>query len=153
MKEDADANEQESGEEQRPPITEPVEEAETTLPSGIESLPPEAQGDANGGPLGCCLGITVGILLSLVIGIISRFYPDLFITVFGEHLSFATRTLMAVALIAGAIIFVILGWRIGKHFYREYDPSPRAVRKMAELERRQNEIERRRRKTRQGLVK
>src|SRR5579884_3011004 len=28
-------------------------------------LPPEAQGEVNGGPLGCCLGVTVGLLLSL----------------------------------------------------------------------------------------
>src|ERR1700676_4520482 len=33
-------------------------------------LPPEAQGETNGGPLGCCLGLTVGLMLSLFLGLI-----------------------------------------------------------------------------------
>src|SRR5579859_3803243 len=50
----------------------PVTTEEQPLPSpGSESsLPPEARGETNGGPLGCCLGVTVGIMLSLLIGVI-----------------------------------------------------------------------------------
>ncbi len=116
----------------------------------MESLPPEAQGEANGGPLGCCLGITVGILLSLAIAVMSRIYPDLFINIFGQQLSIFTRILMIVVLIAGAIIFGTAGWRIGQRFYREYEPSPRYLRKMAELEERERKIARRHRRKRKA---
>jgi hypothetical protein len=110
----------------------------------LEELPPEAQGEANGGPLGCCLGVMFGILLSLSVAIVSRVYPDLFVTIFGEHISIITRVLMVIVLIAGAIIFGGLGWRLGLRFYREYEPSPRYKRKMAALEARQQTIDRRR---------
>jgi hypothetical protein len=114
----------------------------------MEGLPPEAQGDANGGPLGCCLGITVGLLLSLSIAVVSRLYPDLFVHILGEHLNTVTKVLMALVLIVGAIIFGVLGWRIGKHFYREYEPSPRYLRKMAQLEERERALARRKRRRR-----
>src|SRR4051812_14890085 len=39
-------------------------------PTAENTLPPEAQGEANGGPLGCCLGIMVGLLLSLSLAIL-----------------------------------------------------------------------------------
>jgi len=117
LEENADEHKQAAKEEGEylPPIDaaegETVEEAssEPAAPVGMEALPPEAQGETNGGPLGCCLGITVGILLSLVIAVISRVYPDLFVHILGEQLSIVTRVLMAVVLIAGAIIFGTLG--------------------------------------------
>ncbi len=40
--------------------------------SGEAQLPPEAQGETNGGPLGCCLGVTVGLLLSLTVAKIGK---------------------------------------------------------------------------------
>jgi len=147
-----DANKPESEAAQLPSSDEQVEDhaAETAheAPSGMEDLPPEAQGDANGGPLGCCLGITVGLLLSLSIAVVSRLYPDLFVHILGEQLNTVTKMLMALVLFVGAIIFGVLGWRIGKHFYREYEPSPRYLRKMARLEERERAAARRKRRRR-----
>src|SRR5512135_1053517 len=54
-------------------------------------LPPEAQGETNGGPLGCCLGVTVGLLLSLVVSILSRLYGDPLTQVFHNNLSIRVR--------------------------------------------------------------
>ena len=155
LEENPDEHKQTSEEGEYLPPTIEAEEGETvevvsSEPTSMEELPPEAQGETNGGPLGCCLGITVGILLSLVIAVISRIYPDLFVHILGEQLSIVTRVLMALILIVGAIIFGTLGWRIGKRFYREYEPSPRYVRKMALLEERERAIARRRRRRRKG---
>src|SRR5260370_35410146 len=41
-------------------------------------LPPEAQGELHGGPLGCCLGVTIGLLLSTLLGLLG----------FGHNLAF-----------------------------------------------------------------
>src|SRR5436305_2013074 len=88
-------------------------------------LPPEAQGETNGGPLGCCLGVTVGLLLSLVIAILSRLYADPLAQVFHSNLSISVRLVMTIFAIGGAIVFGYLGWKIGKRVYREYELSPR----------------------------
>jgi hypothetical protein len=84
-------------------------------------LPPEAQGETNGGPLGCCLGVMVGLLLSLVIAILSRLYADPLTQVFHGNLSLSVRLVMAICAIGGAILFGYLGWKIGKRLYREYE--------------------------------
>ena len=102
--------------------------------SDTMQLPPEAQGETNGGPLGCCLGVTVGLLLSLAIAILSRLYADPLAQVFHENLSIIVRLVMTIFAIGGAIIFGYLGWKIGKRVYREYELSARQQQKLAHLE-------------------
>ena len=102
--------------------------------SDTMQLPPEAQGETNGGPLGCCLGVTVGLLLSLIIAILSRLYADPLASVFHANLSISVRLVMTIFAIGGAIIFGYLGWKIGKRVYREYELSPRQQKRLAHLE-------------------
>ena len=97
-------------------------------------LPPEAQGETNGGPLGCCLGVTVGLLLSLTIAILSRLYADPLAQMFQGNLSISVRIVMTIFAIVGAVIFGYIGWKIGKRVYREYELSPRQQKKLAHLE-------------------
>ena len=105
--------------------------------SGEAQLPPEAQGETNGGPLGCCLGVTVGLLLSLTVAILSRFYADPLAQVFHSSLSITVRIVMSMVAIAGAALFGYVGWKIGKRLYREYELSPRQQQRLAHLEQRQ----------------
>ena len=100
-------------------------------------LPPEAQEEVNGGPLGCCLGVTIGLLLSLIVAILSRFYADPLAQVFHSNLSITVRIVMSFLAIAGAVLFGYVGWKIGKRVYREYELSPRQRKKLAQLEQRQ----------------
>ena len=97
-------------------------------------LPPEAQGETNGGPLGCCLGVTVGLLLSLTIAIMSRLYADPLAQMFQGNLSISVRIVMTIFAIVGAVICGYIGWKIGKRVYREYELSPRQQKKLAHLE-------------------
>jgi hypothetical protein len=107
--------------QQEQPITEEeVDIIPSTSP--VAQLPPEAQGEANGGPLGCCLGVMVGLLLSLSIAIISRFYADPLAHVLGGALSLVIRIVMAFAATIAIVVCGNFGWRIGKKLYREYDP-------------------------------
>jgi hypothetical protein len=96
---------------------------ESSLPEDQEEsqLPPEAQGETNGGPLGCCLGTTIGLLLSVSIALLSRFYADSLVSLLGEALSIVTRILMIFVAIVAIVICGYLGWRVGKGVYREYD--------------------------------
>ena len=125
-------------------ITESIE-AGQALQSGEEAtaedqasdkiqLPPEAQGETNGGPLGCCLGVTVGLLLSLTIAILSRLYADPLAQMFQGNLSISVRIVMTIFAIVGAVICGYIGWKIGKRVYREYELSPRQQKKLAHLE-------------------
>ena len=84
-------------------------------------LPPEAQGETNGGPLGCCLGTMIGLLLSVGIALLSRFYADPLAHLLGGALSIVTRILMVLVAIVAVFICGYIGWRIGKHVYREYN--------------------------------
>ena len=102
--------------------------------SGEAQLPPEAQGETNGGPLGCCLGVTVGLLLSLTVAILSRLYADPLAQVFHGGLSIIVRIVMSIFAIAAAIVFGYVGWKIGKRLYQEYDLSPRQQQRLAHLE-------------------
>src|SRR6266480_7128680 len=102
--------------------------------SGETQLPPEAQGETNGGPLGCCLGVTVGLLLSLTIAILSRLYADPLAQVFQGNLSISVRIVMSIFAIGGALIFGYVGWKIGRRVYREYELSPRQQQRLAHLE-------------------
>ena len=104
------------------------------LASDEIQLPPEAQGETNGGPLGCCLGVTVGLLLSLTIAVMSRLYADPLAQVFHGNLSISVRIVMTIFAIGGAILFGYIGWKIGKRAYREYELSPRQQKKLAHLE-------------------
>jgi len=97
-------------------------------------LPPEAQGETNGGPLGCCLGVTVGLVLSLTIAILSRLYADPLAQVFHGSLSISVRIVMFMFAIGGAVLCGYIGWKIGKRVYREYELSPRQQKKLAHLE-------------------
>lgn len=97
-------------------------------------LPPEAQGEANGGPLGCCLGVTVGLVLSLTIAILSRLYADPLAQVFHGNLSISVRIVMVMFAIVGAVLCGYIGWKIGKRVYREYELSPRQQQRLEHLE-------------------
>lgn len=118
-------------EEEQPAIEElPVATSEPTV-----QLPPEARGDVNGGPLGCCFGISMGLLLgagiaSLSIPVISHFFSD------RGWLALTTQILVIVLAIAGFFLLGYLGWKIGRRVFREYEPSPAQVRKMARLQQR-----------------
>ena len=105
--------------------------------SAEAQLPPQAQGETNGGPLGCCLGVTVGLLLSLTVAILSRLYADPLAQVFHGGLSITVRIVMSIFAIAAAAVFGYVGWKIGKRLYREYELSPRQQQRLAHLEQRQ----------------
>lgn len=89
------------------------------------ALPPEAQGEVNGGPLGCCLGVTVGLLLSLSLIILSYVFANPLRGLFqGNDSLFGllVRILMGILAVGLAILCGIVGWRLGKRFFREYEP-------------------------------
>jgi hypothetical protein len=93
--------------------------------SSASALPPEAQGEVNGGPLGCCLGVTVGLLLSLSLIILSYVFANPLRGLFQGNdnlLGLLVRILMGLLACALAIFFGVLGWRLGKRFFREYEP-------------------------------
>jgi hypothetical protein len=131
------------GEDDRPEQENAQEEdqpAETESPSPSSApeaqLPPEARGQVNGGPLGCCFGISMGLLLSagiasLSIPVISHFFAD------RGWLALATQILVIVLAIAGFFLLGYIGWKIGLRVFREYEPSPGQLRKMARLQQRQ----------------
>jgi phosphotransferase system glucose/maltose/N-acetylglucosamine-specific IIC component len=89
-----------------------------------QPLPPEAQGEVNGGPLGCCLGTTIGLVLSLAVAVIGRIYANPLLPVFHSALLvlILLRIAMAITAIAGAVILGYFGWTIGRKLYREYEP-------------------------------
>src|SRR5437868_13897825 len=106
----------EAGHEPQSGEQETVEESDAAK----TQLPPETQGETNGGPLGCCLGVTVGLLLSLTVAILSRLYADPLVQVFHGNLSISVRIVMFIFAIAGSVLCGYFGWKIGKHLYREY---------------------------------
>jgi len=105
--------------EEREPIP-PLSETEVTITSEESQLPPEAQGETNGGPLGCCLGTIIGLLLSVSIALMSRFYADSLWHLLGGALGLVTRIIMVLVAIVAMFICGYFGWRIGKSVYREY---------------------------------
>lgn len=107
-----------------PQEDEPETREEKPSPPG-EALPPEAQGEVNGGPLGCCLGVTVGLLLSLSLIILSYVFANPLRGLFQGNdslLGLLVRILMGILAFALAIAFGVVGWRLGKRFFREYEP-------------------------------
>jgi len=114
----------------------PVEEESSPEASAPPAqLPPEARGDVNGGPLGCCFGVSMGLLLSagiasLSIPVISHFFSD------RGLLALLTQILVVVLAVVAFFLLAYFGWKIGRRVFREYAPSPTQVRKMARLEQR-----------------
>lgn len=104
-----------------------ADEEQGALLSTEEMLPPEARGEVNGGPLGCCLGVTVGLFLSLTVAVLSRFYSDPLSALFQQNyglMGVLIRILMGVLAIVLAIFCGRIGWQLGKRFYREYEAPP-----------------------------
>ncbi len=125
--------------------TEQENNLEDNQPAGEESplatsapaaqLPPEARGDVNGGPLGCCFGVSMGLLLgagiaSLSIPVINHFFSG------RGWLALTTQILIVVLAIASFFLLGYIGWRVGRRVFREYEPSPAQQRKMARLQQR-----------------
>jgi len=107
---------------------EEVAEASASAETAESSLPPEAQGETNGGPLGCCLGTVSGLFLTvLVITLIS-------IAVTNQRYLSPGWAMVPAALV-GAIVGGWIGWRIGKAVYREYELSPERRERLARLDR------------------
>lgn len=113
------------------PDEQPVEEQpiEEQSPSPESQLPPEAQGEANGGPLGCCLGVMIGLLLSLAIPILSQVFASPLRAFFQGNLAPLVRILMGILAVAFAIFCGYFGWKVGKRIYRVYDPPVAKERK------------------------
>lgn len=110
----------------------------STIPDDpLATLPPEAQGDVNGGPLGCCLGVVIGLLLSVSIALLSRFYADPLYKALNSNLSVLVRILMVLVALIAMSALGYLGWRIGKRLYREYEqpiPQPKQRRRRKKVE-------------------
>ncbi len=122
---DEETRAEESTDLSTPRAEQPAGEGKTSTALPESALPPEAQGEANGGPLGCCLGIMVGLLLSLSLAILSRIYVNPLGVLFqGNYwlLGLLVRILMGILAFAFAILFGYFGWKLGKRFYREYEP-------------------------------
>ena len=99
------------------------EDGQEKLVSAEAQLSPEARGETNGGPLGCCLGMTVGIMLSLMLGLIG-FGHLVMIPLLGIiHTDAITNIRIATGFFGfiGAVLGGYFGWKIGKRVYREYD--------------------------------
>ncbi len=98
------------------------EEAQAA-PVTQEALPPEAQGEVNGGPLGCCLGVAIGLMVSLSIAVIGRLFANDLLPVLHNPLLvlILLRVAMGIVGLAAAIICGYFGWKIGKRLYREYE--------------------------------
>ncbi len=92
-------------------------------PAAQEALSPEAQGEVNGGPLGCCLGVAIGLMVSLSIAVIGRLYANDLLPVLHSPLLvlILLRVAMGIVALAAAIICGYFGWKIGKRLYREYE--------------------------------
>ena len=111
-----------TGQEPEQPVQ--VEE-EQPLPVSPEALlPPEARGETNGGPLGCCLGVTIGLLFSLFIGVIGFGHNFAYLLRFVLPFDALTDIRLATGCIAviGTVLFGYFGWKIGRRIYREYEP-------------------------------
>ena len=94
-------------------IASPIGEGQPAIPTAETSLPLEARGETNGGPLGCCLGSVVGVFLTalLLLGV-SILLSN------GGVLNVATVPVF----ILGTLLGGYFGWRIGRRVYKEYEP-------------------------------
>ena len=96
-----------------PTIEQPITDEQPSAPSPESLLPPEAQGEVNGGPLGCCLGTIAGLFLTVLLIVSASL-----LLANAANISLATAP---VALV-GAVLGGYFGWKIGKKLYKEYDP-------------------------------
>ena len=112
-------------------------EEEPPLPASAPETqpPPEARGGVNGGPLGCCLGVSMGLLICAGLASLSLTFLSHFFAGRGL-LALLTQILVIVLAVAGFFLLGFLGWKIGRRVFREYEPSPAQIRKMARLEQR-----------------
>jgi hypothetical protein len=118
----------------------PLEAPEDPL---LSTLPPEARGEPNGGPLGCCLGTVAGLFLTLaIILLISIEIGN------GGYLGWATAP---VALLGG-LIGGYVGWRVGKRIYREYELSPQRKERLDRVEQEWRARERRSKRARRTKI-
>ena len=131
-------HEDDQSEQENNPVEDQRAEEESPQPASAPAsqLLPEARGDVNGGPLGCCFGISMGLLLcagiaSLSIPVLSHLFTS------GGWLAFTIQALVIVFAIAGFFMLGYAGWKIGRRVFREYEPSPGQLRKMARLQQRQ----------------
>lgn len=127
-----DRPEADTGQEAEQPVEEALPPETSASPT---QLPREARGDVNGGPLGCCFGLSMGLLISagiasLSIPVISHFFAG------RGTLALLTQILVIVLVVVGFFLLGFLGWKIGRRVFREYEPSPAQIRKMARLEQR-----------------
>lgn len=104
---------------------EPEPEIKEDKENEQSQLPPEAQGETNGGPLGCCLGTCVGLLASVLIALLARLYPGMS----NGFLLSNLRLIMACAGLIGVVVFGYIGWKVGKRLYKEYEPPVVKVRR------------------------
>lgn len=112
--------------------------AEDELISPVQSeadLPPEARGEMNGGPLGCCMGMTIGILVCFAIGLVGLGQVTANILVALIHADALTDIRVATGFftVIGAVVGGFAGWKIGKRIYREYDMSAQQQERLARL--------------------
>jgi uncharacterized protein YcfJ len=109
---------------------------ELVMPVQSEAeLPPEARGEMNGGPLGCCMGMTIGILVCFAIGLVGLGQVTANILVALIHADALTDIRVATGFftVIGAVVGGFVGWKIGKRIYREYDMSARQQERLARL--------------------
>ncbi len=114
-----------------PDVTNEPGDRQTSSPASEAELPPEAQGEVNGGPLGCCLGVTVGVILSLTLAVFGRLYlANPLAAMLNNPLLvlILLRVAMALLTLAAAILCGYFGWKLGKRFFREYEPPVVPVR-------------------------
>jgi hypothetical protein len=127
-----DQPEADTSQEEEQPLKEELP-PEASAPAA--QLPPEARGDVNGGPLGCCFGVSMGLLLSA--GIASLSIPLIGHFFAGKGLlALLTQILVIVIVVLGFFLLGYLGWKIGCRVFREYKPSAAQISKMARLEQR-----------------
>ncbi len=100
-----------------------------------EELPPEARGELNGGPLGCCMGVTIGILICFTIGLVGLGQVTASVLATLIHADPLTEIRVATGFFAliGALIGGYAGWKIGKRVYREYEVSTRQQERLVRL--------------------
>jgi hypothetical protein len=113
-----------------------IPEDELVMPVQTEAdLPPEARGELNGGPLGCCMGVTIGILICFTIGLVGLGQVTANVLATLIHADALTEIRVATGFFAiiGAIAGGFAGWKIGKRIYREYEVSPRQQEKLVRL--------------------
>ncbi len=115
------------------------EQSFSSSPTSEAELPPEAQGEVNGGPLGCCLGLTIGLVLSLTLAVFGRLYlaNPLAATLHNPLLVLVLlRIAMGILALVAAILCGYFGWKLGKRFFREYEPPVIPVRSPRQKQRR-----------------